>query len=121
MTVSNPLSGAWLYHWSPSKRRKGIGRYGLVPGKKSVCGAWRPPYVAYALDPLSAWQMSGEIHPEIPEWDLWAVHSGAFRGVETILYDDRSIREVRVYEPAPGRELFFVGTRQQATGARGDD
>ena len=110
---------AHLYHWSPSTRRKGIGRYGLVPGKRSVCKNWRPPYVAYALDPESAWQMSGDIHPEIPEWDLWMTHTGAVDAFEVIPHDDGEIREVRVYEPIPGRELFYVGQRQQTTGYRG--
>lgn len=115
-----PFSGGWLYHWSPSTRRKSIGRYGLVPGKKSVCKAWNPPYVAFALNPVNAWQMSGEIHPEIEQWDLWAVHSGDLEGsLELIPFDDGETREVRVYTKTPGRHLFFVGSRDQATGARG--
>lgn len=120
MTVPEPIERDFsLYHWSPSTRRNGIGRYGLVSGKRSVCGKWRPPYVAFGLDPHAAWQMSGEIHPEIPEWDLWMTHSEELDGFEVLPYDDMTPKEIRVYHRIPGAALFFVGTRQQTTGQRG--
>lgn len=121
MTIElpEPMGDSWLYHWSPVTRHKGISRYGIVPGKRSVCKVWRPPYVAFGLDPLSAWQMSGAIHPEIPEWDLWAVHTEILEGFEMIPYDDGSPREIRVYDPIPGRDLFYVGARKQEMGNRG--
>lgn len=121
MTVVQALEPPFmLFHWAPSTRRKGIGRYGLVPGKQSVCKGWKPPFVCYALNPESAWQMSGDIHPEIPEWDLWATHSDHIpRGWETLPYDDMTPKEVRIYDRIPGTSLWFVGTRQQATDQRG--
>lgn len=115
------VQDAWLYHWAPASKRKSIGRYGLVPGKLSVCKSWRPPFVCFALHPLSAWQMSGGIHPEIAEWDLWTVHTHDLEhGYEVLPYDDGSPKEVRVYTKTPGAALFYVGARAQTTGDRGD-
>lgn len=109
-----------LYHWSPAARRKGIARSGLIPGKLSVDRLWRPPYVAFALNPRAAWQMSGEIHPEIPSWDLWVVYITSIdHGLETIPWDDGSTREVRVYTKTPASELFYVGSREQKLDERG--
>ena len=117
--IPDPIEDAWLYHWSPATRHKGISRYGLVAGKKSVCGVWRPPYVAFGLNPMNAWEMSGAIHPEVAEWDLWSVHTDSLTGWEVIPFDNGEPREVRVYEPVPARELFYVGVRAQEVPDRG--
>lgn len=122
MSVSEPLQlPALLYHWAPSQRRRSIGRYGLVPGKPSVSiRGFRPPFVCFGLNPESAWQMSGDIHPEVPGWDLWMTSTDDLSDVfEVLPYDDGSPKEVRAYDKTPGAGLWFVGTRQQTTGPRG--
>lgn len=116
VTGSNALESFPLYHWSPVDRRRGIIRHGLVPGRRSICGEWRPPYIAFADDPEWAWKLSGG-HPRgahVDLWDLWVVWTEALDGYETIPgSEDRDPHEYRVYARIFKRDLFFVGTRHR--------
>lgn len=105
-----------LYHWSPTIRRKQIDRLGFVPGSRSLSGDWKPPYVCFSNTPHLAWQLSGRIHPEIKEWDLWMTWSSIPSGMEAILesFRDRPghyIKEYRVYERIYKRDIWRVATR----------
>ena len=101
----------YLYHWSPRSRRKGIQRYGLVPGKPSVSGDWKPPFVCLGSNPYTAWFLSGELHPEIEEWDLWQVGLEEGHHVELLPFDDGTVKEVRVYDRVFKRGVWLVGER----------
>lgn len=110
-----------VYHWSPSKNRKQIERYGLRVGMKTLQGDWRPPYVCFSDDPVIAWALSGAMWPSIEEWDLWMVNvedQTSFTGWEMILdtwYNTgrRFIKEYRVYTRVYKRDLHYIGTRRQ--------
>lgn len=103
-----------LYHWSPTCRRKGIEREGLKPGKLSVDGSWRPPFVCLATDPMVGWALSGDFHPEVPEWDLWAVRLKEGHHIE-VMYDDcyeDLVKEIRVYDRIYKRGVQYVASRR---------
>lgn len=105
-----------LFHWSPTTRRPGILRYGLVPGKRSTCNVWRPPYVCFADSPSWAWALSGALRPDHPEWDLWQMWSDVPSGYEELPgYGEREgrVHEYRVYERVFKRDLWLVGSRPQ--------
>ncbi len=114
----------WLFHWSPRSRRDGIARRGFRPGMNAVDGLWRPPHVCFADDPMLAWRLSGRVHPEIEEWDLWAVHHSDVPSWEMIFdtYRDtgrKFVKEFRVYQPIAKRHVRYIGSRTQER-VRGD-
>jgi hypothetical protein len=96
-----------LYHWSPTARRASIRRLGLVPGRKSLCGQWRPPYVCFSDTPSMAWALSPMHHPEIESWDLWQTWANEIAPYEWL----RSMREVRAYHRVMKSCLWFAGSR----------
>lgn len=109
-----------LYHWSPESRRASIQRLGLLPGRPSIDGEWRPPYVCLSATPSLAWALSGAHHPEVDRWDLWMVWSDVptalmkLRDVDT---NGRShVKEYRVRERIWKRDIWYVATR--GAGAR---
>jgi len=115
-TIDNEPIGV-TYHWAPTSRRKGIIRYGLRPGMWSVDRLWKPPFVCLSDDPWLAWELSGRVHPEIKEWDLWAVFPTGFDMAERIYerFRDGSghyIKEYRVYKRIYKRDIWYVATRQ---------
>lgn len=119
MAVAAPL-----YHWAPQDRRGQIIRYGLRPRMRptvsSVDGTggegWRAPYVCLAESPMWAWALSGDLHPEVPAWDLWQVWLGDSHEIRRIrnFYprDDRRWYEVRVYDRVYKRGVLWVAERQ---------
>lgn len=102
------------YHWSPSDRRGQIQRYGLRPGQWSRDRLWKPPYVCLAPWPSLGWGLSGGMGyaGDAGSWDLWQVDLSEVHGYE-VMYrdDDRSVKEVRVYERIYKRNVWYVGTR----------
>ena len=111
------MSDVCLFHWSPSTRHRSILRRGLEPGKLSTDRLWRPPYVAYAPHPSLAWALSGRFRPEVESWDLWQTWTSRIEGGYETLFDDRdnTIKEFRVYERIPKRDIWYVGTRPGVT------
>lgn len=112
------MSPATLFHWSPTDRRSGILRRGLCPGSLSLAREWRPPYVALADEPWIAWLLSGRIHPEIPDWDLWMVYAADLIGWEVIFDTFRDtgrpyVKERRVYHRVPKSAVHWIGTRNE--------
>ena len=110
------LSDLNLYHWSPRSRQKQILRYGLMPGKPSLQGEWKPPYVCFADDVRLAWLLSGALHPEIPEWDLWQVYSvdaGRWEAIfDTYVNTGRHfVKEYRVYHRIYKRHVHYLASR----------
>jgi len=104
-----------LWHWSPTANRESIETSGLRIRQPSPQGvAIRGPYVAFGLDPLGAWQMSGEPFARAARsWDLWMVRYGDLRGLcEVIPYDDLSPREVRCYRSVRPAAVDYVATRR---------
>lgn len=104
-----------LCHWAPTSRRASITRHGLVPGKLSTCGEWRPPYVCFSESPALAWSLSGGTGrgKHIDSWDLWTCWSDAASGMEAIPFDNGDTKEWRVYERIFKRDLWYVATRTQ--------
>lgn len=110
-----------LYHWSPSKNRAQIERYGLRTHRKTLQGDWRPPYICFSDDPWLAWVLSGRMWPDIPSWDLWACNlntQDSFQGYELILdtFPDtgrRYTKEYRIYTRVFKRDLNYLATRRQ--------
>lgn len=114
-----PKSDRILYHWSPTKNRASINKYGLDVGRKTLQGDWRPPYVCFSDDPYLAWVLSGRMWPDIKQWDLWMLNvenQTSFKGWEiitdTYINTNRSyIKEYRIYTRVYKRDLIYLGTR----------
>lgn len=110
-----------IYHWSPSSNRRSIEKVGLCPGKKTLQGEWRPPYVCFSDDPYLAWVLSGKMYPEIKEWDLWMCHvpsQTSFDHYEIITdtFVDTGrhyVKEYRIYTRVYKRDLTYLATRRQ--------
>ena len=114
------LADLCFYHWSPSARRKGILRSGFLPGSRSLQGDWRPPFTCFADDALLAWNLSGRLHPEVVEWDLWMCYPEDVERWEAIFdtyYDTgrHFIKEYRVYHRIFKRHVHYVASRTAAT------
>lgn len=104
-----------LYHWSPRANRDSITAGGLRIRQASPQGPqFRLPYVAFGMDPVGAWQMSGHAFGAAARsWDLWQVAFGDLRGLcEVIPFDDLSPREVRCYRSVRASVVEYVATRQ---------
>ena len=105
-----------LYHWSPVSRRPGILRHGLCPGKRSLKGDWRPPYVCFCRYPNTAWSLSASHHPP-GSWDLWTVWSDTAAPYKTLNTGQKSpyllwtTTEYRCFHRIPKSQVWLVGTR----------
>lgn len=116
-----PVLDLVLYHWSPSSNRRSIEKVGLTPGRKTLQGDWRPPYVAFSDEPRLAWFLSGRMWPSIRSWDLWMVYhefQTSYDGLELITdtYPDTGrtfTKEYRIYTRIFKRDLSYIGTRTQ--------
>lgn len=111
-----PRPDLCFYHWSPTERRKRIQRHGFLPGSLSLDGDWRPPHTCFSDEPQLAWILSGKIHPEIHEWDLWMVFAHDLEHYEQILdtFIDSGrhyVKEYRVYHRIPKRHIHYIATR----------
>lgn len=110
-----------IYHWSPTTNRNRINHDGLCPGRLSLQGDWRPPYVCFSSDPHLAWILSGRMYPGIKSWDLWMCHvpsQTSFDHWEICLdtYIDSGrhyIKEYRIYTRVFKRDLVYVATKEQ--------
>jgi len=105
-----------FYHWSPTARRKQIIRYGFRPGSISLDRDWHPPHTCFSDEPVLAWVLSGRLHPEITEWDLWMVFAYDCEHFEAILdtFKDSGrhyVKEYRVYHPIPKRYVRYIASR----------
>lgn len=108
-----------LYHWSPTRNRANINRFGLRPNSRSLLGDWNPPYVCLCDDPVLGWQLSGAYWPEIKSWDLWACNVNvqtSFDHYELITdtYPNTGrnfVKEYRVYTRVYKRDLVYLATR----------
>jgi hypothetical protein len=61
---------------------------------------------------MYAWHMSaGTFITEDDAWDLWGVKVDKVPGFEVIPFDDRTIREVRVYSNLSPKVVFYIATR----------
>ena len=115
--AAHGLADLCLYHWSPRSRRGQIQRRGLVPGSHSVAREWRPPYICFSDDALLAWNLSGRIHTEIAEWDLWMCFYQDVDRWEIILdtYIEWPLRhyvkEYRVYHRIFKRHVHWIASR----------
>lgn len=108
----------FLFHWSPSTRRKQIERRGLVPGSLSVDRRWRPPFVCLSPNPKLGLAMCvesadyGDRALSSGSWDLWVVDMAVLDGYELLFSDvDHGVKEVRVYERIVQRDVVYLATR----------
>ena len=102
-----------IYHWAPTERRNRILHDGLKPGSWSRDRLWRPPFICFALDPLTGWRLSGGLDRDntIGSWDLWQGWTGDVDGYEEIHYDNGAVKEIRIYQRIWKRDLWLVATR----------
>ena len=108
-----------LYHWSPASRRKSILKYGLVPGKKSVCGTWNPPYVCFSKSPSYSYGSCAFYKTDVKEWDLWMVWSNSLEVYEILPpLKGCDTKEYRVYHRIKKSRIWYVGSR--LTGMKGE-
>lgn len=105
-----------VYHWSPRNRRESIEQHGLRirQDSSSAPSLVRYPYVAFAINPLEAWDMSGVPFADRSRtWDLWGVLASALGGFEIIPTDDGDVREMRTYRSIPARHVRYIATRSR--------
>lgn len=115
-----PSKDLLLYHWSPTKNRKNINLRGLDINRKTLQGAWKPPYVCFSDDPQLAWILSGKMWPEIKSWDLWMCNMSSQTSfdhyeiiTDTFIDTGRHyVKEYRIYTRVFKRDLFYVATRE---------
>lgn len=113
-----PDSREALYHWSPTSRRPGILKYGLRPGMWGLDHDWKPPFFCMSDTPVLAWNLSGRLHDEIEEWDLWLIFCDDIGKAEAILemYRDGSghyVKEWRVYHRVYKRDVHYIASRKE--------
>lgn len=116
-----PVPDLLLFHWSPIHNRDRINHSGLTPGRPSLQGDWKPPYVCFSDDPMLAWVLSGTMWPSIQNWDLWQVNmrtQTSFTHHELILdtfpgSGRHYTKEYRVYHRIFKRDVHWVGIRSQ--------
>jgi hypothetical protein len=115
-----PKQDLIFYHWSPTFNRLSINKIGLTVNKPSLQGIWRPPYVCFSDDPKLAWQLSGEMYPDIKSWDLWMCFTPTQTSFDhyeilTDTYVDtgrKYVKEYRVYTRVYKRDLTYLATRE---------
>ncbi len=102
-----------LYHWSPRERRESILRLGLVPGKLSKDGSFRPNYICFAASPSLAWRLSGHMSDITDQWDLWMIWSNVPSRYRThsACNKPRCCVEYRVFERVYKRNVWYVACR----------
>jgi hypothetical protein len=98
-----------LYHWSPTRNRRQIEKYGLRIHRLSRGGLWRPPFISLSNSPSWAWGSSADLREEEGEWDLWMVWSDDLEGYEKL---PGFPCEYRIYHRIKQRYLWRVGTRE---------
>lgn len=119
-----PLGNFPLYHWSPSINRLKIAEQGLRIRSQSTQGDWKPPFLAFGLNPQLAWLLSAgreDYEVQHKEWDLWSTWSPRVDQWERLLFDADGAgdKELRVYKNIPAKHLWYVGSRstnQEETG-----
>lgn len=116
--MTKRLDDLCFYHWSPRDRRASIVRSGFLPNKPSLQGEWRPPFICFSDEPHLAWILSGRIHPEITEWDLWMVFAGNAGEYETIFdtFPDTGRnypKEYRVYHRIKKSDVIWIASRDE--------
>lgn len=106
----------WLYHWSPTSRRKQIIRYGLRPGMRTTTTTENLGGLAVCLadSPSWAWALSGGMcwTPD-GEWDLWQTSLDRLVDPVVLATPDRpsGLYEVRTEHRIYKRDLWLVGSR----------
>lgn len=109
-----------LFHWSPTERRAGIIRRGLVVGRPHVThgedsSGWRAHYLCFGPSPSLGWALSGGMHwTPSGAWDLWQTAVGdltePYARVESP-DDPHGVYEVRTEHRVFKRHLWLVGSR----------
>lgn len=112
-----------LYHWSPRERRKGIERYGLMPGKSNMHGSkslnpvtgdeeeFLQSGVCFSLDPITAWNYSHGVWKSTGVFDLWQVWLEPTDEVHVLPMWGGRITEIRVHNRIMKRRVKHVGER----------
>ncbi|WP_032376707.1 hypothetical protein [Rhodococcoides fascians] len=109
-----------LFHWSPTSRRKGIIRSGLLPEAKNSDGGEYGgitdgrPMNCMSGDPATAWRYLPHTKEQIAEhasWDLWQVHLAESDEVHVLPVWGRHLHEIRVANRIPKSRLTLLATR----------
>lgn len=110
-----------LYHWSPTKNRKQITKYGLRPNQASNTEPkWKSPHVCFSTSPSHAWGLSAMILGIEQEYDLWMVWSTNIPDLKRRpdFPKDANVAEFRTAKRVFKSNLWLVGTRQYTKGKR---
>lgn len=107
-----------LFHWSPSKNRKQIVRFGLLPGRRPTTHSelkWRAPYICFADDPGWAWMLSGGMASSpYGEWDLWQTWYNELVEPEALMSDEgNGVHEYRTRHRVFKRSVKYLGSRNK--------
>lgn len=112
--------GMSLFHWSPTRFRKGIIRHGLLPRRRPTTHAnptWRAPYVCFADTPRWGWALSGgQRSAPAGSWDLWETRLADLTEPRILPVDDvNGVHEIRTEHRVFKRHLWLAGTRFKET------
>lgn len=106
-----------LYHWSPTRRRKQIIRYGLRPFmRRTTSEGYRAPCICFADSPSWAWALSGGMRwTERGSWDLWMTWQDRLTDPVVLPSSERhsGLYEVRTEHRVYKRDLWYVGSREK--------
>lgn len=104
-----------LFHWSPSRHRKQIARFGLLPGRRPTTHStdWRAPYICFGTDPAWSWALSGNMRwAPTGDWDLWQTWWDELKEPYILGSNEGDgIHEVRTEHRVYKRSLRYLGTR----------
>lgn len=104
----------FLYHWSPSSRRKKILKDGLkvsqkVSGENRGLGEWRPPYICFSNSPARAYSMLIHI-PKGTPIDLYEVWPSNDHKIYRIPMPKGCTPEWRIQTDIPRHRFRLVAT-----------
>lgn len=108
--------GMSLYHWTPTRHRKGIIRHGLLPHRRPTTHAspsWRSRYICFGDTAHWAWELSGaQRSAPAGDWDLWATRLSDLTEPRILPCDDvNGVHEIRTEHRVYKRHLWLAGTR----------
>lgn len=108
-----------LFHWAPASKRRGIVRYGLLPGQPPTCmdsedapEEYRQTAVCLGTSPSHAWSLSGDLYATPGDtWDLWQMNLDDNDLVIPLPFEGFRLQEIRVANRIHKRRVWYVASR----------
>lgn len=110
-----------LYHWAPATRRESILEHGLTIGCEPVTHSEKFPYLCFATDPQTAWNLSAGIVAHLSalagtanlfqEWDLWQIELHPRDEVHPLPHWGPEGGEIRIHNNIDADRVWLVGRR----------